>query len=578
MMINRRLIGSVKEVKKDIALNVVYQWLGLVSGICFSLLLSVCAHRVLSEPLTLRILFPICIAFVLMLVRMFFSYQASMASSRVSRTSKVILRKRIMSHLLKLNAGYAENHLTSEVVQLCTEGVDQLETYFAMYLPQFFYAMLSPVTLFLITVWINFKAAVVLFLCVPLIPFSIAMVQKFAKKLLAKYWGKYTALSDIFLENLQGLTTLKVFQSDKRQHDKMNEAAEQFRVITMKVLTMQLNSISIMDAVAYGGTALGIYFAVSSYLANTSTLFAAMAIILLSAEFFLPMRQLGSFFHIAMNGMAASDRMFLLLDEKCEETGSISELVTDTSICANHLSYAYMKDAEVLKDVSFEIPERSFIGIAGPSGSGKSTLAKLLCGDLKDAENALSIGGISMNELTQSCRKQLITRIGFDAALFKGTVRENLLMARPDATDEMLWNALAQCQLKDFFEAQDGLDSMILESASNLSGGQRQRLALARAILKDSPIYLFDEATSSIDPQSEEAILKEIEQLRKTKTVIMISHRLANLKQADNILVLNQGKLEEQGNYEDLMKQNQLFASMAKAQLNLENFDKEDAA
>ena len=571
MMINKRLIAEVPEVRKDMSKNVLYQWLGLLSGIGFSFFLTLAAQHVILGLVPLSLMFIGFSAFF-MIVRMIMSYLASQASSRVSRQVKTTLRERIMNHLMKLHSTSSPKHMTSEIVQLCTEGVEQLETYFALYLPQFFYAVLAPVTLFIVTCSINFKASLVLFVCVPLIPVSIIMVQKFAKKLLGKYWGKYTALSDIFLENLQGLTTLKVFGADQRQHDRMNQAAEEFRVITMKVLIMQLNSISIMDAVAYGGTALGIYFAVTGYLYQGADLYESLLIILLSAEFFLPMRLLGSYFHIAMNGMAASDRMFSLLDIQPEEKGTITELPESLDIKAHHISFSYDADQTTLKNISFDFPQGSFIGIAGPSGSGKSTLAKLLCGDQKTQSGSLLLGQHSLNEFSFEAQKKLMTKIGFQPSLFKGTLRENLLMGNPDTSDDELWQVLAQCQLKDFFMSLNGLDTEILESGANLSGGQKQRVSLARAILHDAPIYLFDEATSAIDAESEEAIMNEIHHLRKTKTIIMISHRLANLKQADQILVLDKGELVEQGNYNELMNKNCLFASMARTQNEIEQF------
>lgn len=571
MMINKRLIAEVPEVRKDMSKNVLYQWLGLLSGIGFSFFLTLAAQHVILGLVPLSLMFIGFSAFF-MIVRMIMSYLASQASSRVSRQVKTTLRERIMNHLMKLHSTSSPKHMTSEIVQLCTEGVEQLETYFALYLPQFFYAVLAPVTLFIVTCSINFKASLVLFVCVPLIPVSIVMVQKFAKKLLGKYWGKYTALSDIFLENLQGLTTLKVFGADQRQHERMNQASEEFRVITMKVLIMQLNSISIMDAVAYGGTALGIYFALTGYLYQGADLYESLLIILLSAEFFLPMRLLGSYFHIAMNGMAASDRMFSLLDIQPEEKGTITELPESLDIKAHHISFSYDADQTTLKNISFDFPQGSFIGIAGPSGSGKSTLAKLLCGDQKTQSGSLLLGQHSLNEFSFEAQKKLMTKIGFQPSLFKGTLRENLLMGNPDASDDELWQVLAQCQLKDFFMSLNGLDTEILESGANLSGGQKQRVSLARAILHDAPIYLFDEATSAIDAESEEAIMNEIQHLRKTKTIIMISHRLANLKQADQILVLDKGELVEQGNYNELMNKNCLFASMARTQNEIEQF------
>ena len=444
-----------------------------------------------------------------------------------------------------------------------------------MYLPQFFYALLAPITLFALTAFLNFKAAFVLFLCVPLIPVSIILVQKFAKKLLGKYWGKYTALSDIFLENLHGLTTLKVFQSDQRQHDKMNEAAEQFRFVTMKVLAMQLNSIFIMDAVAYGGSALGIWFALKGYLYEGKDLFSTLMIVLLSAEFFLPMRLLGSYFHIAMNGLAASEKMFSLFDQTPENEGSMDAVCETFNIQAHGLSYHYTDAKTVLNHLNFDIPQGSFIGIAGPSGSGKSTLAKLISGDLSAQEGILSICDTPIQNFTLKARKKMITRLSSRSSLFKGSLKDNLLTADSQASEKKMWEALERCQMKEFFLNREGLETQILESGSNLSKGQKQRICLAKAILHDSPILLFDEACSAIDAQSEQAILNEIEQLRKTKTIIMISHRLSALKHADHILVLDQGHLVEQGSFDDLIKQNGLFSKMAKAQQEIEHFTQE---
>ncbi|MBQ7889726.1 MAG: ABC transporter ATP-binding protein/permease [Erysipelotrichaceae bacterium] len=574
MMINKRLISSVPEIRKELKKNVIFQWLGLLCTIGFSFFLALAAQHVILGLVNLSLMF-VLFASIFMLGRMLMSYLASKVSGQISRQVKTTLRERLMNHLMDLNSSYSTHHLTSEVVQLCTEGVDQLETYFAQYLPQLFYAIVSPVTLFLVLFKVHFKAAIVLFVCVPLIPVSIILVQKFAKKLLSKYWGKYTALSDIFLENLQGLTTLKVFDSDQRQHERMNQAAEDFRIITMKVLTMQLNSISIMDAVAYGGTALGIYFAVYSFLYESADLWATLLIVLLSAEFFLPMRLLGSYFHIAMNGMAASDRMFSLIDQKPAPSGTCTVSLKSFNLDINNLSFSYSDGKEALHCVSFNIPQGSFLGIAGPSGSGKSTLAKLLCGDVLSINNEILISHQPIHDFSFDTRKQFITKISSQPSLFKGSLRDNLRMGNPEANDDELWEALKKCQLAEFFLSMQGLDTPILESGSNLSNGQKQRISLARAILHDSPIYLFDEATSAIDADSEEAILHEIEHLRKTKTIIMISHRLANLKTADNIIVLDQGHLVEEGTYHQLITHNGLFAQMAHTQNEIEHFDKE---
>ena len=365
---------------------------------------------------------------------------------------------------------------------------------------------------------------------------------------------------DIFLENLQGLTTLKVFGADQRQHDRMNQAAEEFRVITMKVLIMQLNSISIMDAVAYGGTALGIYFAVTGYLYQGADLYQSLLIILLSAEFFLPMRLLGSYFHIAMNGMAASDRMFTLLDQQPEKTGPITGLPEALDIKGHHISFSYDADKTTLKNLSFDFPAGSFIGIAGPSGSGKSTLAKLLCGDLKTQSGSLTLGECSFNDFSFETQKQLMTKIGFQPNLFKGTLRENLLMGKPDATDEEIKAAVKEAALDDFIETlPNGLDTKVGESGIKLSGGQKQRVAIARAMLRKSSIIIFDESTSSLDNIAQAQIKKSIDNIKGKSTIVIVAHRLSTIKNVDKIFFLEDGEIVDSGTFKELYKRNKSF-------------------
>jgi ABC-type transport system involved in cytochrome bd biosynthesis fused ATPase/permease subunit len=467
---------------------------------------------------------------------------------------------------------------TSEVVQVAVEGVDQLETYFGAYLPQFFYAMLAPLTLFAFFCFVNVPSAVVLLVCVPLIPVAIAAVQTWAKKLLSKYWGQYTALGDTFLENLQGLTTLKIYKADDYKNTQMNHEAQEFRKITMKVLTMQLNSITIMDLIAYGGAALGVIMAVTQFKGGNVPLQGCILIILLAADFFIPMRQLGSYFHIAMNGMAASDKIFRLLDLPEQSQEGKQEISADYSIVCQNVSFAYEEDREVLRDIDMNFPMGSFTAIVGESGCGKSTMAAVLMGRNKDYTGSVTVGGAELKSIAESSLMKNLTYISHQSYLFKGTVRDNLLMGNPQATDEELWSVLEKMRLADFMKSENGLDTLIQEKGSNLSGGQCQRLALSRALLHDSPVYIFDEATSNIDVESENDIMEQIHKLAETKTVILISHRLANVAGADCIYVLEHGRVVENGTHQALLAVAGTYQQLWTAQQELESYvGKEDA-
>ena len=491
-----------------------------------------------------------------------------------SRAVKRTLRAAIYEKLLRLGASYNEQVKTSEIVQVAVEGVDQLETYFGAYLPQFFYAMLAPVTLFAVLCRVNLPASLVLLVCVPLIPVAIAAVQTWAKKLLSKYWGQYTALGDTFLENLQGLTTLKIYQADEAKNEEMNVQAEKFRRITMKVLTMQLNSIIVMDVIAYGGAALGIIVAAHEFNANRVTLPGALCIILLSADFFLPMRALGSYFHVAMNGMAASDKIFKLLDLP-EGSARTAQLGADCAIACRDLHFGYTAEKETLHGLNFDFPQGSFTALVGESGCGKSTIAAVLTGRVSGYTGHVTIGGQELSAVSEASLLKNVTLVSLGSHLFKGTVADNLRMAAPGADDGALWGALEQVNLADFLRSMDGLDTPLTEGGGNLSGGQRQRLALARALLHDSPVYIFDEATSNIDVESENDIMAGIHRLAGRKTVILISHRLANVTKADNIYVLDHGHPAGHGTHEALLAQGGLYADLWNRQQTLENYGKE---
>lgn len=575
-MMDKRLIGTVKESKKYIAGNVITQWISLIANIAMMTAITVLFSAVFTDSLSSNLILVTAVtAGLAVIIRAVCSMVSSRMSYLSSKAVKRVLREKIYSKLLRLGASYNEQIKTSEVVQVAVEGVDQLETYFGAYLPQFFYAMLAPLTLFIYTCFINVASAIVLLICVPMIPVAIALVQTWAKKLLSKYWNQYTALGDTFLENLQGLTTLKIYKSDAFKNDVMNEEAEKFRKITMKVLTMQLNSVTIMDVIAYGGAALGVIMAVTQYIGGAVSLQGATLIILLSADFFIPMRQLGSFFHIAMNGMAASEKIFRLL-ELPEKEDSGCECPTGDIVCEN-LSFSYNSEREILHGINLEFPKDSFTALVGESGCGKSTVASILTGKNRTYDGLITIGGVILGEISEKSLMEHITYISNKSYLFKGTVRDNLLMGKPTAVDEELWSVLERVRLADFIKSENGLDTVIAEKGGNLSGGQCQRLALARALLHDSEIYIFDEATSNIDIDSENDIMKEIKTLAKEKTVILISHRLANVTDADRIYVIDSGNVTESGTHNALLSKSGDYARLWNAQQSLENYGKDGA-
>ncbi len=573
MMIDKRLIGTVSESKKYVFGNVAIQWVSLIANMALMTAISGLLAGLLTGN-SGSIGVTAVIALTALAVRFGCAIGAARMGYLSSKAVKKTLRELIYQKLLRLGASYKEKVQTSEVVQVAVEGVDQLETYFGAYLPQFFYAMLAPVTLFVYLCFVSVPAAIVLLICVPMIPVAIAAVQTWAKKLLSKYWGQYTALGDTFLENLQGLTTLKIYQSDAYKNVEMNEQAEKFRVITMKVLTMQLNSITIMDFIAYGGAALGIIMATTQFQAGHVDLAGCLLIILLAADFFIPMRQLGSFFHIAMNGMAASDKIFRLLDLPETEVKT-AICPDDTTIHCEGLRFSYEADREILQGVNLEFPQGSFTSIVGESGCGKSTIASILMGRNKGYIGSATVGGVELRELNEASLMEKFTYISHQSYLYKGTVRENLLMGRPNAGEDSLWGVLEAVKLADFLRSEQGLDTKLTSRGENFSGGQRQRLALARALLHDSPVYIFDEATSNIDAESENDIMALVYELAKTKTIILISHRLANVVHSDRIYVMDKGSVTETGTHEELLQNNQHYAELWNAQQALENYGKE---
>lgn len=570
-MFNKRLLREFKENKILVVGMVITQWLSLLANVLLIYTMSDFIMKVFNRQVESKDIYILAItAITVMAVRTVMNSLNSSLSFKASTGVKKRLRQMIFEKLMRLGSGYKEKLQTAEAVQITTEGVEQLEIYFAKYIPQFFYSLLAPLTLFLIVGRMSLKVAVVLLICVPLIPVSIVAVQKFAKKMLSKYWGTYTELGDSFLESIQALTTLKIYQADERYAKKMDDEAEKFRKITMKVLIMQLNSVSIMDMIAYGGAALGIILTVFEWQAAGINLAQSIFIIMVSAEFFLPLRLLGSFFHIAMNGNAAADKIFKLLDcEEIQDTENVNWNMGDI-VCEN-VSYTYPdKEDAVLRNVSFNIPQNELTAIVGESGCGKSTFVSLLMKERRDYTGKITIGGNELNEISGDMLRRHITRISHDAYIFYGTLYDNLKMGNPAADRKQMEEALRLVDMYDTVSEKGGLDMAIEEKGANLSGGQKQRIAMARAILHDSDVYVFDEATSNVDVESENKIMEVVDKLSKTKTVIVIYHRLANVKNADNIIVLKDGIICEQGKHNLLIEKNGHYARLYNTQKKLE--------
>lgn len=577
-MIKRRLVGLLSHAKKYIVLIVLCQWAALLAQVLAVFSIAGLLEKLfyqevttgLAEKTILILAFVLILRFLCEKLGARFSYLASVDVKR-------ILREKIYEKMLRLGSAYREQVSSSEVVQVSTEGVEQLETYFGKYLPQLFYSLLAPLTLFCILCRVSMKASLILLICVPLIPVSIVVVQKIAKRLLNQYWSIYTGLGDSFLENLQGLTTLKIYQADQKKAEEMDAESQRFRKITMKVLTMQLNSTSVMDIVAYGGAAVGMAVALMEFLKGNIGLAGTISIVLLASEFFLPLRLLGSFFHIAMNGMAASDKIFRILDlpetkegEKVLPEGSLEISIKD-------LHFSYEEDREILKGIDLELPAGCFISLVGASGCGKSTIAGILAGKNKGYQGEISIEGIPLSEVKEESLMERVLLVRHNSYLFKGTVEDNLRMAKADATREEMESVLRKVNLLGFLESQEGLQTRLSEKAANLSGGQCQRLVIARALLQSkASVYIFDEAASNIDVESEELIMEVIHELAKTKTVLLISHRLANVVGSDRIYFLKEGKIRESGRHEELMQKKGEYCNLYESQMALENYGKKD--
>lgn len=574
-MIKKRLFNLLKDSKKYIYYNILFQILGLFSWILLVFSITRMIEKSMFLTFSKNDFLKFFIIFILSLFVKILSNKITLRCSYLASCDiKIILRDEIYKKLLKLGSSYKQKISTSEIVQISTEGIEQLEIYFGKYIPQFFYSLISPIILFVIFSFISLKVSLVLLFCVPLIPFSIIIVQKIAKKLLSKYWGTYVELGDSFLENLQGLTTLKIYKADEESSKKMDIEATKFRKITMKVLLMQLNSISIMDIVAYGGASVGMVLTISELIKKNISFSNALFMILLASDFFIPLRLLGSFFHIAMNGIAASDKIFSLLDLECYQNKDKIFDEKNMDIKFFNVNFSYDGKNDILKNINLVFKKNEITSIVGKSGCGKSTIANILTGKIKNYRGNIFVGENELLDIDEKNLLKNITKVSNNSYIFKATVRENLLMANENLKDEEMIEALKKVNLFDFFENKDGLDTKLLEKGSNLSGGQRQRLLIARAILKDTLVYIFDEATSNIDSESEKIILNLILNLSKEKTIILISHKLSNVVFSHNIYFMEDGEIKDFGKHKDLLEKSKEYNKIYTLQHELENYKK----
>ena len=569
-MFDKRLLKLIPEARKYLVLAVAGNWAALI---CYAVAMLALASFLSALALNTLDVAAVgqwaAVSAAAMVLRFLFVTVSQYAGSKASAVGKAAVRERVYDKLVALGSSYKEQVSTTQAVQICGEGAEKLEVYLGQYLPQLFYAVFAPLTLFALFLFIDVPAAVVLLVCVPLIPIAIVVIMKVARRVMGAYWDSYTDLGQTFYESISALTTLKLFQADEAKQLQMDEEAEGFRASTMRLLRMQLNSITVMDFFTFGGAAVGIVIALFQLAAGEISLAAAISVALLAVEFFLPMRILGSYFHTAMGAAPVLDQMFSLLGLPDLNQGTETVEAGEVEIVCEGLSYSY-GEGDALADINLRVEENTFVGITGESGSGKSTLAKLLSGELMGYTGSVRYNGVELRDISPESLRGLVTHISASAYIFKGTIRTNLLVGNRNATDYALWSALGKCNLDDFVLKQGGLDIPVAEGGANLSGGQRQRLAIARALLRDTPIYLFDESTSNVDADSERDILACIQRLSIEKTVIVISHRLSALAWADNIVVMEKGRIVEQGAHGSLAVGSGAYAKLWKQQEQME--------
>ena len=567
-MIDKELFKLIGGNKKYIFIAVLLQAIGLIANVAITGSVCYAVYLLTQNAEAVKFVYPLIGAVIGIIVRYICSRATGDIKDKLGRSVKKDLRERVYNKIVKLGVKTTDGMSMAGLTQVSVEGVEQLDLYYSSYLPQFFFAMIAPVILFLICVWIDWRTALVLIACVPLIPVSIVAVSKYAKKIFAKYWGKYTSMGDKFLDSVQGLKELKIFQADAAQHVKINESAEEFRVITMKVLVMQLASTTIMDLVAYGGAGVGIALAICGTAFWGLNPIAALFLCLVAVEFFLPLRAFGSAFHVAMNGASAGKKIISLLNAPDPEWGT--EKVDGKEIKLENVTFSYDGKRDVLKNVNMTFPEKGMTAIVGESGCGKSTVVNMLVGAFRPQKGDVTVGGKQLEKLSRENWYSHLSAVSYNTYIFNESVRDNFKMAKENVSDEEIFAALEKVNLKAFIEENGGLDKVITEDANNISGGQKQRLALAIALVSDKDIYVFDEATSNIDIDSEAIIMKNIKAISESRSVIVISHRLANVVPADNIYYMKEGEIKESGSHEKLMAARQGYARLYTAQKTLE--------
>ena len=571
-MIDKKLLallgGNKKYIFYTVGLMIVglFANLAITASICYAI--QYAAEYASSGSNAQGFILPTVIVIIAMAIRYITSRSIGDLKDTLGRNVKKDLRQKIYDKIIKLGVRTTDNMSMAGLTQLSMEGVEQLDLYYSAYIPQFFYAMIAPIILFVVTVRINWAVALVLLACVPLIPMSIIAVSRYAKKIFAKYWGKYTSMGDSFLDSVQGLKELKIFQADAAQNIKMNETSEEFRKITMKVLVMQLASTTIMDMVAYGGAGLGIALTILAVVNGTLSAYAALFLILVAVDFFLPLRAFGSAFHIAMNGASAGNKILSLLAQPDPVWGN--ETVDSTKIAMKDVTFSYDGTRDVLQHVFMSFGSTGMHAIVGESGSGKSTVVNLLLGAYHPQQGSILVGNKPLETLNREAYYSHISVVSYNTYIFNETIRQNFILAKADVTDEEIYNALKKVNLYDFIIGNGGLDKIITEDAANISGGQKQRLALAINLVANKDIYIFDEATSNIDIESEAIIMNNIKELSKEKSVIVISHRLANVIAADTIYYIEDGEVKEHGTHAELMNMHEGYAKLYTTQKNLE--------
>ena len=571
-MIDKKLLALLGENKKYIFYAVglmivgLFANLAITASICYAI--QYAAYYASSATGAQGFILPAVIVVIAMIVRYVTSRMIGDLKDTLGRNVKKDLRQKIYDKIIKLGVRTTDNMSMAGLTQLSMEGVEQLDLYYSAYIPQFFYAMIAPIILFVVTVRINWAVALVLLACVPLIPMSIIAVSRYAKKIFAKYWGKYTSMGDSFLDSVQGLKELKIFQADAAQNIKMNETSEEFRKITMKVLVMQLASTTIMDMVAYGGAGLGIALTIHAVVNGNLSAYSALFLILVAVDFFLPLRAFGSAFHIAMNGASAGNKILSLLAQPDPVWGN--EIVDSTEITVKDITFSYDGTRDVLKHASMNFGSTGMCAIVGESGSGKSTVVNLLLGAYHPQQGSILIGDKPLETLSRESYYSHISVVSYNTYIFNETIRQNFMLAKVDVTEDEIFAALKKVNLYDFIIDNGGLDKVITEDAANISGGQKQRLALAINLVANKDIYIFDEATSNIDIDSEAIIMNNIKELSKEKSVIVISHRLANIIAADTIYYIEDGEVKEHGTHNELMNMHEGYAKLYTTQKKLE--------